>query len=102
MYKFVFTEIITRGKEAEDKAWRKKQAKRFEELGFPPLKVYSVIGREQGRVYMEIPEFETWEEWMQIAARFGSDEVLLALEEERAEKGMVVEGSNEGYLLTDY
>ena len=40
MYNSVSTEIIARGKEAEDKAWREKQAERFKELGWEPPKVY--------------------------------------------------------------
>jgi hypothetical protein len=103
MYKFVTTEIIARGKVAEDKAWRMKQAERLSELGLEPAKVYAVLGRETGMVFIEFGgEFNTWqevEEWMKL---YSEDEELQKLESERAEKGMVVEGSNEGFILTDY
>jgi hypothetical protein len=103
MYKGVSTEIIARGKEAEDKAWREKQAERFKELGWEPPKVYAVLGREAGRVFIEMGvEFNTWQEvegWMK---KYSEDEDLQKLENERAEKGMVVEGSDEGFILTDY
>jgi hypothetical protein len=102
MYKSVSTEIITRGKEAEDKAWRKKQAERLEELGLPPFKVYAVWWREMGRIFIEGWEIETWEEGMELGKRYSEDEELQKLERERAEKGIVVEGSHEMYLLTDY
>ena len=102
MFTSVSTEIIARGKEAEDKAWRKKQAKRLEELGMPAFKVYAVWFREAGRVFIEGPEFESWEEGAEWERKFAEDKELQELERERAEKGMVVEGTNEGYLLADY
>jgi len=103
MYKFVSTEIIARGKEAEDKAWRKKQAERVKELGWEPAKVYTVWGREIGRVFIEFGgEFKTWQEVEEWGKLYSADEELQKLESERAQKGMVVEGSNEGFILTDY
>jgi hypothetical protein len=102
MYKFVSTEIIARGKEAEDKAWREKQAERFKELGWEPAKVYAVMGREIGRVFIELGgEFNTWQEVEESWKLYSEDEELQKLEIERAEKGMVVEGSHEGYILFD-
>jgi hypothetical protein len=102
MYKFLATEIIARGMEAEDKAWRQKQAQRRVELGLGSTKVYSVFGREVGRVLIEMGETESWDQAMEWMAMHGADEVLQALEQERAEKGIVVEGSFEVYILTDY
>ncbi len=103
MYKFVSTEIIARGKKAEDKAWREKQAERFKELGWEAPKAYMVIGREAGRVFVEMGEgFNTWQEGEEWGKKFYEDEELQKLESERAEKGMVVEGSAEGFFLTDY
>ncbi len=103
MYKFVSTEIVARGKEAEDKAWREKQAERFKELGWEPPKVYMVLGRETGRVFIAMGEgFNTWQEVEEWGKKFDEDEELQKLESERAEKGMVVEGSAEGFFLTDY
>lgn len=103
MYKVVSMEIIARGKEAEDKAWREKQAERFKELGWDVPKVYWVIGREVGRVFVEMGEgFNTWQEGMDWGKKYDEDEELQKLESERAEKGMVVEGSAEGFFLTDY
>ena len=102
MYKFVMTEIIARGKEAEDKAWRKKQAERFKELGFQPIKVYAVLGREAGRVFIEMGEMDTWQEVEEWSKAYAEDEGLPKLELERAEAGMVVEGSQEMFILTDY
>ena len=102
MYKGVATEIIARGKEAEDKAWRKKQAERLKELGFEPIKVYAVLGREAGKVFIEMGEWETWQEVEEYVKRYSEDEELQKLERERAEKGMVVEGSCEGFILADY
>jgi len=103
MYKGVSTEIIARGKEAEDKAWRKKQAERFKELGWEPPKAYAVLGREAGRVFIEMGgEFNTWQEVEEWMKKYSEDGELQKLESERAERGMVVEGSNEGFILTDY
>ena len=102
MYKFVLTEIVARGKEVEDKAWRKRQAERLQELGAAIPKVYAALGREAGRVFVEMGEVETWQEAERISAMLGTDEVLQALEDERAGKGMVVEGSAELYILVDY
>jgi hypothetical protein len=39
---------------------------------------------------------------MELGKRYSEDEELQKLERERAEKGIVVEGSHEMYLLTDY
>jgi hypothetical protein len=103
MYKFVSTEIVARGKEAEDKAWREKQAERFKELGWEPPKVYWILGREAGKVFVEMGEVaDTWQEVEEWGKKFDEDEELQKLESERAEKGMVVEGSAEGFILTDY
>ena len=102
MYKIVSTEIIARGKMAEDKAWRKKQAARLKELGWELPKAYAVLGRETGRVFIEMGEFNTWQEWEEWNKKYFEDEELQKLENERAERGMVVEGSNEGFILTDY
>ena len=103
MYNSVSTEIIARGKEAEDKAWREKQAERFKELGWEVPKVYWVIGREAGKVFVEMGKgFNTWQEGEEWGKLYSEDEELQKLESERAEKGMVVEGSAEGFFLTDY
>ena len=102
MFKFVLTEIVARGKEVEDKAWRKKQAERMQEIGVGAPKVYAVLGREAGRVFVELGEAETWQEVEEITAKVEMDEVLQALEHERAEKGMIVEGTAEFYILVDY
>ena len=102
MYKAFATEIIARGKEAEDKAWRAKQNKLLEERGWEPSKAYGVLGRELGRVFAEGPEFETWQEAQQWGSEYAADEEIQALERERAEKGIVVEGSQEFFILTDY
>ena len=103
MYNAVNTEIIARGKVAEDKAWRKKQAERFKELGWEPPKVYMVLGRETGRVFIAMGEgFNTWQEVEEMIETYSEDEDLQKLEVERAEKGMVVEGTNEVFILTDY
>ena len=102
MFKFVLTEIVARGKEAEDKAWRNKQAERLQAIGVGVPKVYAVLGREAGKVFVEFGEAETWQEVEEITAKMGMDEALQALENERAEKGMIVEGSTEGYILVDY
>jgi beta-xylosidase len=102
MYNSVSTEIIARGKVDEDKAWREKQAERFKELGREPPKVYMVLGRETGRVFVEWEGFNTWQEVEEMIKVYSEDEELQKLEVERAEKGMVVEGSNEVFILTDY
>ena len=103
MDKYVGTEIIARGKEAEDKAWRKKQAERFKELGWEAPKAYMVMGREAGRVFVEMGgRFNTWQEGDKWSNTFSEDEELQKLESERDEKGMIVEGSGEGFIHTDY
>ena len=103
MYKYVGTEIIARGKQAEDKAWREKQAERLTELGWGLPKAYWIWGREAGKVFIDMGvEFNTWQEMEEWGKLYSEDEELQKLEAERAEKGMVVEGSSEGFILTDY
>lgn len=102
MYKMVLTEIIARGKEAEDKAWRASQDELFTERGWQPFKPYAVVGRQAGRLFVEGPAFGTWQEAEQWGVRYSADEELQKLELERAEKGIVVEGSQEFFILTDY
>jgi len=102
MYKLLGTEIIARGKEAEDKAWRERQAKLFKQRGIEPFKVYGVLGREAGRIFYEGLEFETWQEVEEFSARYAADEEIQKLERERAENRIVVEGTQEFFILTDY
>ena len=47
-------------------------------------------------------DFNTWQEVEEMIKIYSEDEELQKLESERAERGTVVEGSNEGFILTDY
>jgi len=102
MYKLLGTEIIARGKEADDKAWREKQAELFKQRGIEPITVYRVLGRQDGRIFYESWEFETWQELEEFSAKYSADEGIQKLELERAEQGIVVEGTHESFILTDY
>jgi hypothetical protein len=98
MYKVVLTEIVK--DEAEDKAFRAKQAKRFQELGLTPFKEYRVVGREGGMVFVEGPVFASWQEAEQGSAKLAADEEMQKLERERSGKHTVED--TQWYILTGY
>ena len=102
MYRVLNTEIIARGKSAEDKAWRKKRNERLAEIGLTPPKTYSVMGREARRVMTVWTEVEKPQDWETVMKEYREDEKLIELERERTEKGIVVEGTLEVFILTDY
>ena len=102
MHRLLVTEIIARGKRTEDKAWRKKRNERLEEMGYASPRTYSVMGREARRVMSVWPEFEARQDWEAFRKAYRGDEKLREFERERGEQGIVVEGTTEVFVLTDY
>ena len=97
MYKWVGTEIVADGKMAEYKAWWEARDKLFRKHGMQPFKAYQVEGRSLGMVFFEGPEFETQQEWEKWLAQYAP-----ATESLHREDGIVVPGSCEFFILTDF
>lgn len=101
MYKMLATEIVAWGKMADYKVYRAKVNSRLEELGLPTFKAYGVLGRTQGMVFFASAGFETWEEVGIYEAKVVADEEIQKLTHELLEKGAIVGGSLEFFILTD-
>jgi len=101
MYKWVGTEIIAAGKMADYKAWWEARDKLLRERGLGTPEVYQVLGRENNMVLFDGPEFETWEEGQEYLARYNAIEEIQKLADERRERGVVLDGSTQWFILTD-
>ena len=99
MFKHVLIEVIKLGREAEDKAYREKAQKLFEKYGIAPTRVFGVMGRKHGQVFVELGEFESLEEANKVSSKLAQDEEWQRLQEERNKAGTVVPGSGENYVL---
>jgi len=101
MYKAVIIEIVASGKTKEDKALREKEKKVLEKYG-SPIKVWSVKGRRVGQVFLEFGPWESREEEEAAVAKLFADKEWQDLARERTESGLLVPGTSELFLLTDY
>lgn len=101
MYKAVIIEIVASGKTEEDKALREKEKKVLEKYG-TTMKVYSVEGRTLGQVFIEFGSFESREEADAVWDKIFADKEFQDLSRERIDSGLLVPGTSDLFLLTDY
>jgi len=101
MYKAVIIEIVASGKTKEDKALREKEKKVFEKYGIG-FKAWSVEGRRVGQVFLEFGPWESREEEEAAVAKLFADKEWQDLARERTESGLLVPGTSDLFLLTDY
>jgi hypothetical protein len=101
MYKMVLIEVIAPGKSKEDRAYREKSQRIFDPYGVPH-KVWGIEGRKMRQVLVEIGPFDSREDAQAAQDKFGADEEWLGLQSERIEAGVVIPGTQELYILTDW
>ena len=97
MYKWVGTEIVPSRRRAEYKDWWDKRDQLFKEHGVEPIKAYEVEGRTMGMVFWETAEFENREALDDWLARY-----RVATESLSRGEGVVLPGSTEYFILTDF
>jgi len=101
MYKPVIIEIVASGKTEEDKALREKEKKVLKKYG-TTMKAWSVEGRKSGQVFLEFGSFESREEAEAVWTKIFADKEWQDLSRERTESGLLVPGTSDLFLLSDY
>ena len=101
MYKPVIIEIVASGKTKEDKALREKEKKVLEKYG-TATKVWNVEDPRLGQVFIEFGPWESREEAEAVWTKIFADKEFQNLMRERIESGLLVPGTSDLFLLTDY
>lgn len=101
MIKYMLTEVVKSGKVKEDKAYREKLAPVLQKYGLKET-VWSVEGKKRGQILLDWGEFDSREQADELIAKVFADEEWIQLQEERDKAEVIVPGTGELWVLTDY
>ena len=101
MHKSMISFVIAVGKGEEFKDWIKRAIKVNERHGISP-KLWRVEGRKGSQIIVEFEEFESRADWDAAFEKLSADKEWKDLMKEYNDSGLVLDGTWENFILTDY